>query len=179
MKPIRKVVIMPNGARDIEYLVTKRICNLLCGRVSRIYIPNIHETSKISPVEYFRDFPEDADVIIVIGGDGSVLDAGKYAIKHDIPIIGINKGHLGYLTQLEETDIEKLLMLPDGKYEITNRMLLSVNIGDSDNKEKPLAMNDFVLSHIKTGEMITFSVSDGGRSSLEYSLLIFSSWDAE
>lgn len=103
------------------------------------------------------------DLLVVVGGDGSLLGAARLAVQHQIPIIGINRGRLGFLTTILPEEAEKKLdevML--GKYEEEHRFLLKACILD-DNKNiitEKLALNDVVLRQGEDPAMIEFDVFD-------------------
>ncbi len=68
---------------------------------------------------------EKADIIVVIGGDGSIIRASASAAVHDRPIIGINLGRLGYLAELELDELDLLKAVFDGNYSLEKRMMLA------------------------------------------------------
>ena len=98
--------------------------------------------SLCAPREYSRSVPlpgcvelvdddacmEGADLALVIGGDGSILRANYFAAPLGVPILGINMGRLGFLSELEPDETELLSKLIDGQYSIETRMMLSVSI---------------------------------------------------
>jgi NAD+ kinase len=93
------------------------------------------------------DFPsagEPADLLIVIGGDGTVMRAARRAAPLGIPILGINCGHLGYLAELEPDEIPLISRFFEGDYRIENRMMIRVR---TDSGKSFLALNDAVISH--------------------------------
>lgn len=113
------------------------------------------------------------DILLVVGGDGSLLSAAKIAIKNDIPVIGINRGYLGFLTDISPNDFAKqLLLVLTGNYHAEYRTLLHMYVNDchdikSTNKNYPLtnqqnidgiALNDVVLSRGNETRLITFDV---------------------
>lgn len=68
--------------------------------------------------------PENTDIVIVIGGDGTILKIAKEAAIHNCPILGINAGHLGYLASLNNENIETIKRLAVGDYDIEKRVML-------------------------------------------------------
>ena len=176
MKRISKITVMPNPSRDVGYAITDAVCRILSENKITVYMPGANSdislsTSDGAPIFFDEgSFPSDSELIIVIGGDGSVLDAGKYAIEYDIPLLGINRGHLGYLTQLEEGDLTLLSRLTLGEYSISESLLITGEAVHGNKKTKlPYAMNDIVFTHGKIGQMIEYEINDGGKSSLLYS----------
>lgn len=100
------------------------------------------------------------DILLVVGGDGSLLSAAKIAIKHDIPVIGINRGYLGFLTDISPHDFARqLLLVLQGKYHEEFRTMLNTRI-HKDNKLciDDIALNDVVLSRGNETRLITFDV---------------------
>lgn len=84
--------------------------------------------------EKMRCLPLDAlykecDAVVVFGGDGTVLGVARHAADAEIPVLGVNFGHVGYITELEENEIQMLYRLGTGEYTVEERMLLDVSIG--------------------------------------------------
>jgi NAD+ kinase len=100
------------------------------------------------------------DLIIVIGGDGSLLSAARMAIKVNTPVIGINRGRLGFLTDILPHELEtQLTAVLNGKYEEEKRFLLHIRIYDEDNTYfEGDALNDVVLGRGRETHLIEFSV---------------------
>ncbi len=118
------------------------------------------------------DDPSGADAIAVLGGDGTVMRAAHLATKHDIPIIGINLGRIGYMAELEKDDIPLISAFFNGNYTEDERMTLSVAVGD----REYTALNDAVI-HAKSTHMteITLYCNGDRVNSLRGDGLIFAS----
>ena len=72
-----------------------------------------------------ESIPPELDCAIVIGGDGSLIEVARVLWKRDVPVLGINMGTLGYLTEVEVTHIEEAVtQIAEGRYELENRMML-------------------------------------------------------
>ncbi len=84
------------------------------------------------------------DAVISLGGDGTLLRAMQYAMRADVPLLGINMGRVGFLTEIEPNQMEESVKkLCEGAFYIEERMLLSVRV----NGENPiLALNDAVVN---------------------------------
>jgi len=97
------------------------------------------------------------ELIVSIGGDGTMLQSAKLAYEYDIPITGINKGRLGFLTDINPQDAETILdEIISGNYKTENRMLLEASIStNSNNKSIGYAFNDIVINRKETGRMIS------------------------
>lgn len=141
---MKNIVLIPNGSKDNGYLITDSVVSRLLKLGLNIYISS-ELGYRGDNLRLYDRFPEDADLIIIVGGDGSVIDASKHAIKHDIPILGINLGKVGYLAEVEIDNLDVLNKLASGEYEIQDKMILSVEFnGEICSK---YAVNDVVVSH--------------------------------
>ena len=100
-----------------------------------------------------------ADVVIVIGGDGTIIHTAKKAAEFSKPVLGINAGRVGYLAGLEGNDLSKLKNILSKNYRIKNRMLLSVKVGE----EEYLSLNDAVVSKGPLSRMIDITVKLHGE----------------
>ena len=88
-----------------------------------------------------------ADLLICFGGDGTILHAARDATLHDIPILGVNMGSMGFMAELERGELSMLACLPGGNFTTEDRMMLDVRVRRG-NKEllSDLALNDAVIS---------------------------------
>lgn len=117
------------------------------------------------------------DVIVVTGGDGTILRCSSAASKFDKPILGINCGTLGFMASLEFTEIEKLRLLCRGEYTVTDRMMLSVEVKRENGETLSAdALNDAVFTKGEDCKIADFEVSKSGSviSSLRADGVIFS-----
>ena len=99
-------------------------------------------------------------VAVVLGGDGSIIDAAHRVMGFDIPIIGINFGHVGFLTEIELGELDLIDRLISGEYTTDERMMLDAVVVDRDGKErvKYTVLNDLVLTNGPVARLITFDV---------------------
>tara|TARA_B110000977_G_scaffold128756_1_gene164302 strand:+ start:679 stop:1560 length:882 start_codon:yes stop_codon:yes gene_type:complete len=105
----------------------------------------------------FQSLDTSFDLLISVGGDGTILRAITYVKNLNIPIIGINTGRLGFLATIPMNTVEKALdEIFEGNYRISKRSLLSVNIdGDQDESELNFALNEISVSRKNTTSMIS------------------------
>ena len=103
---------------------------------------------------------EEADLIIVVGGDGSLLSAARTLAKYETPVLGINRGRLGFLTDI--TPDEMALQVPavlDGKFECDSRFLLDADVRrDGKVVGRADALNDVVVNSGTSAQMIEFEL---------------------
>lgn len=108
---------------------------------------------------------EICDLVIVVGGDGSLLGAARAMARHGTPVLGINRGSLGFLTDIRPDELEtKVSEVLEGRYLLESRFLLEAlvrrgeeSIGQSD------ALNDVVLHPGKSTRMIEFELFIDGQ----------------
>lgn len=112
-----------------------------------------------------RDFSALADLIIAVGGDGTMLHAASLTAGGDVPLLGVNRGRLGFLTDVSPT--EMLHSLDDilaGNFSTDSRLLLHAEITYADGKKvAATALNDVVLQRRDTGRMLDFETRIAGR----------------
>ncbi len=105
-----------------------------------------------------------ADILIVLGGDGTILEAARRAAQRNTPILGINLGRLGYMAELELNEIDLLDKLLFGEYELEKRSMLRVELRNAggDLRSFCYALNDAVISNGSVSRMIDLELSEGG-----------------
>lgn len=107
------------------------------------------------PVLEKTELCKDSDLIIVVGGDGTLLGTAREAVLHDTPVLGINLGRLGFLVDISPDDMHKSLdQVFDGDYETDARSLLQVSFDDD--SQQHVAFNDIVLHKWNTARLIEF-----------------------
>ncbi len=137
------VGIYPSPDNDIDFLGTSMVMAKL--KACRIIMPEEYE-GRFNPreaVEFVNKskFFSEPDVIIVLGGDGTILRAARNCALAGVPIIGINLGRIGYMAELELDELPMLDRLFSGDFQIEKRMLIEVEVGG----EKLFALNEAVL----------------------------------
>lgn len=116
--------------------------------------------------EYESNFvlPRGIDCMIVIGGDGTLIRAARDIMDTDIPILGVNKGTLGYLTGVEVNEIEKCLSeLLRGKYEIDERMRLFASFEQNGVTFEDNALNEICLTRAGSLKILSFHIYINGE----------------
>ncbi|MCF7918350.1 MAG: NAD(+)/NADH kinase [Candidatus Cloacimonetes bacterium] len=105
------------------------------------------------------------DCILVLGGDGTILRAVKYSLKYQAPLLGINLGHLGFLSEGNLSDLERSIHdLRDNKYKILSRMMLKATVKRAEYPSKSyLALNDVVISKGESPKLINLKVYSDRR----------------
>jgi NAD+ kinase len=127
------------------------------------------ETAERAPLPGYAAVPiaeigREAKLAIVIGGDGTMLSIARRLAPYDVPLIGVNQGRLGFLTDIALTDMESMLSdMLSGAYVQETRTLLETELARSDGTERTLALNDVVVNRGSLGIMIDCAVAIDGR----------------
>jgi len=116
----------------------------------------------VAPFSNMQDYP---DVILCMGGDGTILRGGQYSLKWHAPLLGVNLGNMGFLAETEAEDMEGTLdRLLSGDYEVEQRPLLAVESGGG----RWLALNDVVISRGGYSRLITVTALVDGEAAGRY-----------
>ncbi len=129
----------------------------------RILRSHRHMT-KFSYLPYEQIYSE-AELIIVLGGDGFMLEAARRAAPNGISILGINMGRVGYMTELEMNELELIDRVFEGKYSIDERAMLKVDIRSAKGqiRSSSYALNDAVIANGAAARIVDLELSDGGE----------------
>lgn len=146
---MKRIGIIPNFEKDPGLNDTKKIVEFIKSIDCEPVLSN-PSASIMGLGELAVDFEElfkTSDFIVVLGGDGTLLKASEKASIHDTPILGINFGTMGFLTDAERSDAEKsILKVVKGEYKIEKRMMLSGGLYKNGISEVHLALNDICVS---------------------------------
>ena len=116
-----------------------------------------------------REAMQSCDAAISIGGDGTMIHTALDALEFDRPVIGINSGRLGYLTQIEPPFGDSLQKLAAGQFGIQPRTVLSVTVRQPDGSTcQSYALNDVVIARQMVASMIDIEVFRGGAAFASY-----------
>lgn len=143
---MKRIAIITNVTKDKGFANAMRAAELLCGN-AEIYMSEDCVLPLKTGINYvpYDDLWKYAELMLVIGGDGTLLRVASQCAKNKIPALGINMGKVGFLTEIEPDDMEKAIeCLLSGNYDIEERMLLKMNINDEGASYH--ALNDIVIS---------------------------------
>lgn len=159
------VVICPNPYRDNGFKNTIRIHKVLKdagvdNAVHPLFLeeqsPEVHELAKKVPL---ADASRSADLLIALGGDGTVLHLARKSLGRQVPVIGVNFGDKGFLAELDAGDMDTLIEAAKGNFTESHRMMLDVQLI---RKGKPVyedtALNDVVLKSVHNVIEVTTKV---------------------
>ncbi|MBR6157564.1 MAG: NAD(+)/NADH kinase [Lachnospiraceae bacterium] len=152
---MRRFCIISNSIKDTGLKVAYRVnaCLATLGAVSKVY--------DLVEMENDPVVPQDTEAILVIGGDGTLLSVAKNTMHLKLPMLGINLGAIGYLTEVEVSDIEialKRLIADD--YSIEERMMIAGRYEEAGGRtaETSYALNDVVISRRGDIQVISYRV---------------------
>lgn len=171
---MKRIAVIPNVTKDDNFLNTRRIIDFLHGK-AEIYADEKYAEQEL-PVNYvpYKELFENADYMIALGGDGTMLQIASQCAEKDIPVLGINLGKVGFLTEIELENIEAALTkLVEGDFHIEKRMLVRADIKKENGEHIHChALNDIVtaknagtklinLELYTDGELVNNYIADG------------------
>ena len=154
---MEKFCIVANWSKRKSHEITAQIKNYLeaRGKTCVIAKERTEEDQIYVQRKYLSVIPEDTDLCIVLGGDGTMLQAARSIAYYDIPMIGVNMGTMGYLAEIEEDAVEDALeKVLEGKYEIDERMMLRGSVEG----KKDYSLNDIILTRYKDISTIGYNI---------------------
>ena len=163
-----KVILSPNPYRDIGLKAAQSAKKILerSGVEAKIALPfTLDEHSKVEvpshlKLESLQEVLPGADMLICFGGDGTILHAAKDATPHDLPILGVNMGSVGFMAELEHSELSLLTRLIDGKYEVEERMMLEAVVKREGKVVfSETALNDAVLTKGAVARVLDLEVT--------------------
>jgi NAD+ kinase len=166
-----KVIIFGTQLTDIHIYLLKRIVNFFTKNSVEIFCDKqffdlISKKKGISCVDLSKiaDAVTVADLAISFGGDGTFLAAAQKIGSKNIPILGINAGHLGFLADVAESNLESdLQQIIDGQHRIEERTVLHVEIEQNQKTETFFALNDVSVLKKDSAAMITINLHIDGE----------------
>ena len=178
MSDIKKISIVTNYNIQEKLTAAITVADKLSQFVEKVYIP-LQYKDRIMRAHMHRKFfvyipieevYDSSDLVIGIGGDGVMLEAARRATPASIPILGINMGRVGYMTELEMTELDLLEKIFEGDYYLDERAMLRVEIRANNGSSKftAYALNEAVVANGSTARIIDLQLSDNGRLVSEY-----------
>lgn len=155
------VYISPNPGKAMAYGISQRAAQILLTHGAQVLMQDgLQAECMTMGVEYLtqKECLERTDVILTIGGDGTILHEANLSLEYRKPILGINLGRCGFLATCEVDEMEaKLSAVARGEYFLDNRMLLYVRVLGDDSWEGH-ARNDVVMTKGRLQQAVDFSI---------------------
>ncbi len=163
---MKKIVLCPNARRDGGYACTEQVRSMLEADGCRVVVsPVCDEGGPAAPFETdeLESALEGADLLVTLGGDGTILRIAPQVMRHDAPLVGVNLGHTGFLTELDRENVALLRQAAAGRFTPVPRMMLDVEIRRNGQRMFfDTALNDAVISGIVQSVHLT-ALGDGDR----------------
>ncbi len=147
---MKRVILSPNPYRDKNFqtlLEAKRILNE-AGVETRICLPfevdrtyDLPRDIRFSRMD--RELPN-ASMVICFGGDGTLLHMAKAATRNGIPVLGVNIGTMGFMAELESSELDQLSRIANDDYTVDNRMMLDVTV----HRDRDIIFHDLCLNDV-------------------------------
>ena len=171
---MKKVILTPNPYRDKNFATVRQAMQILkeAGLEVKICLPFDVDRSYDLPRDlHFARLDreiQDADFVICFGGDGTILHMAKTATRYNVPILGVNIGTMGFMAELESTELKELKRLATGEYTIDSRMMLDVTVQRERNIIfHELCLNDAVITKGAVARIVHVSVACDGVQAME------------
>lgn len=147
----KKIILCPNPSRDKDMKATRAAAEILKQSGFRTVVCSPfrdHKPEMFGNMDVRPLTPElrSSDLLITFGGDGTILHLAKLAALNRIPVLGINMGSLGFIAELEASELEMLRKLKDWNFEMESRMMLDVTVTrEGKQVYNNLGLNDAVI----------------------------------
>ena len=171
---MKNIILTPNPYRDKNFHTVRNAIEVLksAGLNPRVCLPFDIDRSYELPkdIRFHRLDREigNAEMVICFGGDGTILHMAKAATKRDIPILGVNIGTMGFMAELESSELDQLALIAEGKYKLDHRMMLDVTIQrDRDIIYHDICLNDVVITKGAVARIVHLQVKCDGVCALE------------
>lgn len=164
MKP-KRVILCPNPYRDSELKVCRQSRDMLesLGMQTSVCLPFQREGYGEELGLSMRPLQQEirqADLLIAFGGDGTILHLARTVALHGVPVLGINLGSLGFMSELEQNELERLHDLKDWSFSVESRMMLDVTVlRDGKPVYNNIALNDGVISKGSVARVVRLDVA--------------------
>lgn len=169
MRP-KRVILCPNPYRDSELRVCKQSRALLesMGMQTFVCLPFQREGYGEElglPMRPLQQEIRTADLLIAFGGDGTILHLARTVALHNVPVLGVNLGSLGFMSELEVNELDRLRDLAEGRFTVENRMMLDAAVlRDGRQVYSNIALNDAVISKGSIARVVRLDIfTEEGR----------------
>ncbi len=171
---MKRVILTPNPYRDRNFQTVRRAMEILknAGVEPRLCLPfdvdktfDLPRDLRFSRLE--RELPG-ADAILCFGGDGTILHIAKTATRHDLPVLGVNIGTMGFMAELEAGELQELARLAQEDFTIDRRMMLDVTVyRGRDIIYHDMCLNDVAITKGAVARIVHLGVQCDGVQAME------------
>lgn len=172
---MKRVILASNPYRDSGFQTVRAAQKILqdAGLETRVCLPFEMDRSFPLPrdIRFSRLEREihGADGVICFGGDGTILHMAKIATRNRLPILGVNIGTMGFIAELESSELKEIARLATGEYQLDSRMMLDVTVRrGQDVVFHDIALNDAVVTKGAVARIIQLDVRCDGVQAMEF-----------
>ena len=174
MNEMKRVILAPNPYRDKQFETLRQAMEVLqnAGIETRVCLPfEVDRTYDLpKDIRFSRMDKElpNADMLVCFGGDGTLLHMAKTATRKGIPVLGVNIGTMGFMAELESTELSQLARIATDDYTVDNRMMLDVTVQrDRDIIFHDLCLNDVAITKGAVARIVHLEVRCDGVQAME------------
>ena len=171
---MKRVILTPNPYRDKNFQTVKKAMEILteAGVEARICLPfdvdksfDLPRDIRFSRLD--REFTN-ADAIVCFGGDGTILHIAKTATRHNLPVLGVNIGTMGFMAELEGSELSELTRLATDDFTLDKRMMLDVTVfRERDIVYHDIGLNDVAITKGAVARIVHLGVQCDGVEAME------------
>ena len=171
---MKRVILSPNPYRDKHFQTLREAMEVLkaANIETRVCLPfdvdrsyDLPRDIRFSRME--RELPG-ASMVICFGGDGTLLHMAKFATRYGIPVLGVNIGTMGFMAELESSELSLLSKIATEEYTIDNRMMLDVTVHrDRDIIFHDMCLNDVAITKGAVARIVHLEVKCDGVQAIE------------
>ena len=165
---MNKIALRINTQKDEDLSLSRKVIALLKSFCEKVYIEETYAASFSEDVDTYteNEMPKDAELLLVLGGDGTMLHAAQLALENDLPMLGINMGRVGYLASLECEELALLENLKTDTFIEKKHMMLAIEkLTPSGSELLGYALNDVIVDG--RGHLADIRLYDG-ESYIDY-----------
>ncbi|MBQ3012982.1 MAG: NAD(+)/NADH kinase [Clostridia bacterium] len=176
-KQIKKVLIVTNfniyDKANAAIAVAEKLVGCGCEVCSPVY--NKDKIIRMRGRARFSFLPVDesyksVDAVIVLGGDGTILESARRAAPFGVPVMGLNLGRLGYMAELEMSELDEIARIVSGDYKLEKRSMLNIELlnANGETRKNEYALNDAVLSNGTISRVVDLELYEGSSKIANY-----------
>ena len=171
---MKRVILTPNPYRDKNFQTVRKAAEILkdAGIESRICLPfDVDRSFELPKDLRFSRLERElssADAIICFGGDGTILHIAKTATRHNLPVLGVNIGTMGFMAELESGELAELARLANDDYSLDERMMLDATVyRDRDIVFHDICLNDVAITKGAIARVVHLGIKCDGVQAME------------
>lgn len=156
---MKNIGININISKDKDRIVTTEIINFIDKNIKDVKIKIFDNLEDLT-----KEQAEKIDIMISLGGDGTILSTARKVSMYDIPILGINLGHLGFLASAELCELKEcIIKLSKSQYKIEERIMLECRVQKGEEEKIYYALNEVVISKGTLARILEYSIKIDGK----------------